>query len=119
MIWHKGDEIPYGSKGQRDRFVYVMTEDDGGYPSITICYIHGEFRDTEPDDIRWLAISKSFDLNRDPDNFMRSYTPPIVPWIRVGNTDGNIKLANLWEIVAWTECGLPEIPDYSKLGDEQ
>lgn len=60
MIWHKGDSIPYGPKGQRDRFVYVMTEDDGGYPSITICYIHGEFR--------------SETSGRDPHNFMRSYS---------------------------------------------
>lgn len=115
MIWHKGDSIPYGPKGQRDRFVYIMTEDDGGYPSITICYVHGEFRTTEPEDLKWLAISKSFDPNRDPDNFMRSYTPPIVPWIKICTTGHDFKVGSSWDIVAWAECGLPEVPDYSKL----
>lgn len=115
-IWYNGCDIPYGQKGRRDRFVYVMIEDDGGYPSVTICYVYGKFRTSEPDDLRWASIAKSLDANRDPDNFMRSYTPPLVPWIRIGNNGNEYKLSQTdREIVAWAECGLPEIPDYSKL----
>jgi len=115
--WHKGNSIPYGPKGQRDRFVYVMTEDDGGYPSVTICHLYGKFRTSEPDDIRWHTIAKSCDVNRDPEHFMRSYTPPLVPWIRIGNTGNESGLTSCWEIVAWAECELPVTPDYTKLED--
>lgn len=116
MIWHKGCDIPYGGKDKRDRFVYVMTEDDGGYPSVTICYIYGEFRTSEPDDLRWHSIASSLDPNRDPEHFMRSYTPPLVPFIRIGNNGNEYGLSQAnWEIVAWAECELPEMPDYSKL----
>lgn len=114
ITWHKGDSIPYGSKGQRDRFVYVMTEDDSGWPSVTICHVYGKFSDVSPEDKRWHTIAKSLEVNRDPERFMRSYTPPLVPWIRIGNSGTESKLSSCWEIVAWAECELPEIPDYTK-----
>jgi len=104
--------------GRHDYFCHSLLKPrGGGWPSVTICYLYGKFRTSEPDDIRLHTIAKSCDVNRDPDNFMRSYIPPLVPWIRIGNSGTESKLASCWEIVAWAECELPVVPDYGKLED--
>lgn len=108
ISWIKGDNILYSGHPDRgDRYVYLVMSDQGGYESVYIGYLHGEFRDTEPDDKKWLAIAHSLDKDRDPEGFMRSYCPPLVPWLRIPVLGTDEQLRSYWNICAWAELPLP------------
>jgi hypothetical protein len=115
VIWHTADEmIPY-SESLGNRHMYLMI-DDGKEKIVTIGYV---YRYSDKTDI---MIHDFKDLERQfpigiaiPHAAKHDASIEKMIGIKLVCIATKKDRHNPFNVTAWAECGLPEIPDYSKL----
>lgn len=105
MAWIPGPP-PYiaASTTLSSRPVWLLMHDQGGYPFVTLGYLHGEQPEGWKDEHR-LRMKWLNDGMQGP----KPTRSPLVPWLRMAASGHDTPLSDYWNIGGHMEISIPAI----------